>query len=393
MLFRQLLVTIQLLLIDTNGIFRAPLAKKKGIKGLNGTNYKTRAIAEYLFQKYSSLGYKTQTYSEPLADYGNTQYVGPITIGWPPQAFQVLFDTGSSNLWVPCAGCSWWDGACQNHNQFYCWLSYTCQPTWQPFRIHYGSGSASGHIDTDVVCFGNPWSGLCTNSNQGFACATSEPGNTFTNAPFDGILGMAWDSIAVDSIAQPMDQIFASPSCPQRLFAFWLNRDESSNVGGEMTLCGIDDTRYTGTIAWEPLISESYWMIQIDGVNIGSAQISRSVAGVVDTGTSLILGPTEQVSQIMLALGATEMDGQYGVNCSKVNLMPKITFILGGINFDLAPEDYIMEFEDGTCLVAFEGGNLQSPSGLFWILGDVFIGKFYSIFDHSNKRVGFARAV
>jgi cathepsin D len=300
-------------------------------------------------------------------------------------------------LWVPCKGCSWLDIACDLHNKFDCSASSTCTPTNVPFSIQYGSGSMKGNVVNDTVCFGNAQSNWCTSKNQGLACATSEPGLTFVAAKFDGILGMGWDSISVDHLPQPMDQIFAAPECKNALFAFWLNRDDSGNAqGGEMTLCDTDTAHYKGQIAYENLIAEDYWRINLGGVTVSGQSITGKISAIVDTGTSLMAGPTAQVKQIQQLIGAFEViNGEYEVLCSQLPTMPNVTFTLGGQDFVLTPNDSVLKVtSEGVtlCLSGFMGIDIPAPNGPLWILGDVFIGKYYTVFDHGNKRIGLAQS-
>jgi saccharopepsin len=90
--------------------------------------------------------------SESIKDYANAQYFGTVSIGSPPQSFQVIFDTGSSNLWVPKVGCT----HCGNpffgkKNKYDEDSSSSYKEDGSDFEIMYGSGSVKGFFSLDDV--------------------------------------------------------------------------------------------------------------------------------------------------------------------------------------------------------------------------------------------------
>lgn len=330
---------------------------------------------------------------EILRNYKDAQYYGEISIGTPGQKFGVIFDTGSSNLWVPSKKCPYSDIACLLHRKYDSKKSSSYRKDDRPFSIQYGSGSMQGFISGDTVCVAD----ICV-TGQEFAEATKEPGMAFVAAKFDGILGMGYPQIAVANITPVFNTMIAQHKVPQPVFAFWLDRKEDDPQGGELTLGTMDPKHFIPPVTYVPVTREGYWQFRMDritsnGRTLGCANGCNAIA---DTGTSLLAGPTKQVEQIQQFIGAKPlMAGEYTVDCNKVDTLPNVTIAIGGKQYTLRGRDYILNVSamgHSVCLSGFMGIDMPPRIGELWILGDVFIGRFYTVFDFGQNRVGFAQA-
>jgi len=299
----------------------------------------------------------------------------------------VVFDTGSSNLWVPNVNVNAKGKHVYNEKK-----SSTYTADGRKFQIMYGSGPVAGYYSKDNFA----WAGL---ELKDFTFAevndVSGLGQTYAQSSMDGILGMAFSSISVGGVPAPMDALVKSGALKVPTFAFYLGGG-SNGVNSELVFGGVDKKHYSGDFQYVSLNAETYWQMRLKDVTVGGSSVLGWTAenAIVDSGTSLIAAPQDQIGKMMQTLGAQQtQQGLFVASCSST---AKVSFTLGGsmrprsgTSFDLTVEDMTLQRQGDTCLLGVQPG----PQGAPWILGDVFMRKYYITHDWGNKRLGFATSV
>ncbi|KAI9202558.1 aspartic peptidase domain-containing protein [Polychytrium aggregatum] len=340
-----------------------------------------------------------------LVDLGDSAYLGPVAIGTPAQLFFVDFDTGSNRLWVrgsQCRACIY-PGGSPAYNPL---LSSTAQVTNMGEGQLYGLGSENGTLVYDNVQFGG-----YTSTAQIFS-DVFQVDQTFQQqiqGGMDGIAGLAFNERATTSSANYIYEtvvqgLIRRGAIKSPMFAMWLNGSSSGNVqypGGEFTLGGYNTQRFQGSITWLPIdyipgtTSRYFWAHNLTSIKVGSTSINTNQVGILDTGTSLLVIDQASFTNVIqpgLGINITTQvfQGQslFVVNCQDVKpTLPDIVIYLQGNPFPVSYQQYIAyDPVNKICILA-----LQVAADLpGWILGDIFLRQYYSIFDHGSARSGLA---
>jgi saccharopepsin len=319
-----------------------------------------------------------------LTNFMNAQYFGEIGLGTPAQKFKVVFDTGSSNLWVPSSKCR--AIACLTHAKYNSKRSSTYKANGTEFSIQYGSGSLSGIFSTDTLTLGE-----FKIPGQSFAEALKEPGIAFVAGRFDGILGLAYSRISVGGAVPPFYNLINQNLITEQVFGVYMG---DTSKGGEITFGGINPSLFTGEIVWAPVIRQGYWEVAMNSAKIGDTKLNIvSTGAAIDTGTSLIAMSKAEATELNNAIGAKpSLNGQSTVDCAVLDTLPILTLEFNGVKYELGGKDYVLN-NSGVCISGFVG--LDFPAGFkpIWIVGDVFLRKYYTVYDLANHRVGFATSI
>lgn len=326
------------------------------------------------------------------------QYYGHVTVGSPPQKFVVVFDSGSGSLLLPHPNCT--SDACLRHHKFYTNQSNTSQQiAWaddpltkadndedrDTATISFAMGEANGVYVRDKVCVVD---GVCATAD--FVHCTEESDNPFKSAIWDGIFGLSLSFISPAKEFNVFEELFAQKSISKPVFSQYLGK--SLNDPAEITFGDWKESRMASNLTWVPLSDPGYWQftlndIVLNGSSVGLCNGTQGCQAVIDTGSSLLMGPKLMVDKLTHTLGKHVKD------CDKdFHKLPMLGFRVGNATLELQPEDY-MDVSPKTCLFSFMDVK-DTGKGPLVILGMPFLRRYYTVFDFTEGKpqLGFALA-
>ena len=211
----------------------------------------------------------------------------------------LLIDTGSSNTWLGASKAYTKTKTSKDTGHkvvcFPC-LRVTSSNLKRDQSVSYGSGSFSGEEWTDTVDLG---SGLVI-ENQSIGVASSATG--FSG--FDGILGVGPVDLTsstvhnfTGTVPTVTDNLLSQGTISEEVLGIYYVPASESTSTGELTFGGYDSSAITSSMKYVALTTTSpaslYWGID-QSITYGGSTILSSTAGIVDTGTTLILIATSE---------------------------------------------------------------------------------------------------
>jgi len=365
-----------------------PLARKLNVTSVH--NLVRHDVNRAKALKAGKSVFKENAVINEAVDNQAVTYSAAVGVGSPATTYNLIIDTGSSNTWV---------GAGTKYK-----VTSTSVKTSNKVSVSYGSGSFSGTEYTDTVTLAP---GLVI-QKQSIGVASKSSGFSGT----DGILGIGPVDLTQGTLSPATSQEI--PTVTDNAYSQGLISADSIGISfepttseeilnGELSWGGVDSSKYTGSISYTPVTSTSpasyYWGIN-QSIKYGTTTILSSTAGIVDTGTTLILLATDAYNKYKSATGATldSTTGLLRISTSQYSKLSSLFFTISGVTYELTPNaqiwpralnSYIGGTSSYVYLVTADIGS-NSGSGLDFINGYAFLERFYSVFDTANQRVGFA---
>lgn len=342
-------------------------------------------------------------------DSGRGYYL-EMMIGTPPQALNILVDTGSSNFAV--AGAPDPDIATYYHSDW----SSTYQSLGVDVTVRYTQGSWSGVLGKDVIRV----KGLNESFVVNIASIMESESFFMPQINWQGILGLAYRTLAKPSstVETFFDSLVEQEKIPDifsmQMCGAGLPTTGTGTNGGSLVMGGIEPSLYTGDIWYTPITEEWYYQVEILKFEVGGLNLNLDCTeynadkAIVDSGTTLLRLPDKVFNAVVDGIIQTSLIENFNnefwtgsqLACWEKTeepwaYFPDLSIYLRDVNATMSfrltikPQLYIQSVvtfrEDLNC---YRFGISSSSNAL--VIGATVMEGFYVIFDREEKRVGFA---
>lgn len=347
-----------------------------------------------------------------------TYYNIEIGLGTPSQTFNLLLDTGSSDMWVIGSGneyctenprliASLQGINCSVSGVFTTDSSSTFSANNTDFYIAYGDKTvAEGDWATDTLTI------------NGVSIKKFSFGLGATTNSSMGVLGIGYKSNeATNALKSP----YTYENLPLRLaeqgvintpaYSMWLNDINSDS--GNILFGAVDHDKYNGSLVRVPIQSQSSYssgptsfLIDLQSVKYsesGSSSseiLSDSIQAVLDSGTSLSYFPSSIASKLLSKFSAS-YNSQLGYYLTSCNTAGMLTYNFTNAIINVPFEYLLIPVQDSSTgeVAQLKSGEPACAVGIlpaeykFALLGDTFMRNAYSVFDLKNNEIALAQAV
>ncbi|BFZ53417.1 Candidapepsin-7 [Savitreella phatthalungensis] len=368
---------------------------------------------------------------------GASAYLGNVTLGTPGQSVQLIVDTGSPLLWVNARNItnftpgstriSGTSNICQTASCFNPNSSSTLKVNSNStvFDIAYADGTqAIGRTIVDTGTF------------QGLTDTSLEFGlveyiyNPVGGDPLSGIIGLSppnpiisFTSInaALQSSRSAASQFTPNPILYQlqdagriSTTAFSIYLDQ--NGGGELTVGGVDSSRYTGPLSVLSIQQSNNgpsFTVNLNGLGANgqssTVQQASNLQVVLDSGTTAAYVPATLLDSLAQQIGGVSVSYSsgttiLGVPCSGIGNGQTLDFYFDNNGVVRVPTQLLYTETlpasvsarygglsgQATCLLGIFG--LSQSSDNIYLLGDSFLRSAYVVYDYPQGQCAVAQA-
>lgn len=364
-----------------------------------------------------------QSLREPVVSY-----YGELGIGKPEQKMKVVFDTASSESWVPEYTVNPFATNLHYSRGYDSSLSKTSTNKYvkkASFNFRNSINLTSGIYDDIFSLKGSRPNDnthnrqVIANFRTFFAGVYNTDSDAYKYRKEDGYIGLAPLPVSSSGIpnlliSMQLEQrrrlgelkardselndeqrklIRSTDFIPNLVFSFWFSPNLDNQYGGEISIGDVDTTKWVGEPSQHRNQDYSSWTLNLNGVKRGNKLFScqKDCFATLDTGTSSIFGPRADIEAFHLVIEANfdHNSGMYLIDCQRIESLPSLTFQIDNTSYEISSRFY-------TKLIRFEGNrvcysNLKPWEKTDWLLGTSFLNAYFTIFDYDRRLVSFAK--